>query len=290
MIDAHVHVLAKESAEFPRLITDQTPADFEAPVEQLLADMESAGFEQANLIQSGGSEIEHHRYLQHCLKTYPDRFRGIGRIADPQHPEQQMDHLAETGGIVGFRLSHIGGPRDPLTPMDVCSFSSYPIWKHAAAKDYVIWLFPKAAENHCVPFLMEAFPELTVVYNHMAFCPADGLADSMGDTKAELPIPPETRYNTMGLYQYPNVCVVLSGQYSFSRQAYPYTDLGPWHNNLLRTFKADHLLWGTDSPWILPEPGYGRSALLIDELMPGVSPTDRALIMGGTAEIRLFRR
>jgi L-fuconolactonase len=280
MIDAHVHVLAKASAEFPRMVTKTTPAEFEAPVERLLENMESTGVERANLIQSGGHEIEHHRYLQHCLKTYPDRFRGIGRIANTLRPEKQMDCLAETGGIIGFRMTDIGGPLDPLAPMDVRSFSSYPVWKHAAEKDYVIWLYPKAAQNHCVPFLMEAFPELTVVYNHMAFCP--------GDTEAELPIPPQTRYNTMGLYQYPNVCVALSGQYAFSRQAYPYADLGPWHNNLLRTFKADHLLWGTDSPWILQEPGYDRSALVIDELMPDLSPADRALIMGGTAAMRLF--
>lgn len=292
MIDAHVHVFAPVSAEFPREISDNTPAEAEATAEQLLEHMETAGVERANLVQIGGTGLQQHRYLQHSLRVYPDRFRGIGLIDDVRTPQAHMDRLAEGGGIIGFRLFHIGGPRDPLAPMDVRTFDTWPVWEHAARKGYVIWLYPPAAENHCVPFLLEALPELTVVFNHLAFCPGEGSLshDDKGRPRIDLPIPPVTRYNTLGLYQYPNVCVLLSGHYAFSKQAYPYDDLRPWHQTLLRKFGAQRLMWATDSPWILQDPGYDRLVQVIDKQLPDLSPEDRDDIMGGNAERRLFAR
>ncbi len=292
MIDAHVHVFARVSEEFPREVSDNTPADREATAEQLLETMAASGVERANLVQIGGSRFEQHAYLRRCLREYPDQFRGIGLVEDLQQPEDQMDRLAGDGGIIGFRLFVIGGERDPLAPIDVRTFDTYRVWKHAAEKDYVIWLYPPAAENHCVPFLLAAFPELTVVYNHMAFCPGEGSFshDDKGRPRIDLPVPPVTRYNTMGLYQYPNVCVKLSGQYAFSKEGYPYSDLAGWHASLLRTFGADRLMWATDSPWILEEPGYDRLTKILDTQLPDLSSDERALIMGGTARARLFSR
>ena len=290
MIDAHVNVFAKVSSEFPREASSYAPPDREATAEQLLETMALNGVKKANLVQTGGTAFEQHAYLLHCLKKYPDRFRGIGLIADHRRPQDQMDRLTGEGGVIGFRLLAIGGERDPLAAIDVRTFSTYPVWKHAAEKGYVIWLYPPAAENHCVPFLMEAFPDLTVVFNHMAFCPGEGTLshDEKGRPRIDLPIPPVTSYNTMGLYQYPNVCVLLSGHYAFSKEAYPYPDLQRWHELLLRSFGADRLMWATDSPWILEEPGYESLTRVIDKLLPDLSDTERAHIMGGTAMVRLF--
>ena len=59
---------------------------------------------------------------------------------------------------------------------------------------------------------------------------------------------------------------------------------------LLRTFGADRLMWATDSPWILEEPGYENLTRVIDAQLPDLSEEQRALIMGGTARARLFSR
>ena len=83
---------------------------------------------------------------------------------------------------------------------------------------------------------------------------------------------------------------MLSGQYAFSKESYPYQDLNPWHGALLRTFQANRLMWGTDSPWILQDPGYDRLVQVIDSQLPDLNASDRALIMGGTAQARLFSR
>ena len=79
-IDCHLHVFAKQSAEFPREVTDVYPAEREETAEKLLGEMEANGIDQAVLTQMGGAEPEHHNYVRRCVDTWPDRFRGIGLI------------------------------------------------------------------------------------------------------------------------------------------------------------------------------------------------------------------
>lgn len=292
MIDAHVHVFAKASREFPR--DDGMPADREESVETLLQLMEAHGVERAVLVQIGGTEIETHAYLRHCLRSYPGRFRGIGLVPDPRRPEEHMDRLAGDGGVVGFRLFRIGGPPDPQAPVDVRALTTYPVWKHAAEKDYVIWLYPRAAEAHLCRPLLEAFPELTVVFNHLMVCPADGAmtSDAHGRPRMARAFPdgmPVTGRHTLGLARYPNVCVKLSGQYAFSEKPYPYRDLRRWHRTLVAELGAGRCMWATDFPWIRENPGYGALTCVLDHLLPDLDDADRALIMGGTARRAIWR-
>jgi hypothetical protein len=147
-IDAHVHVFAKISAEFPREASSMCPTESEAPVEKLLARMESHGTDQAVLVQIGGDSIEQHAYLRHCLKSHPGRFLGIGHIPslDPD-PATHMDHLAADGDIIGFGLFDLGAPSAPAAPADVRDLPVYLVWRHAAERDYVLWLYPRAGRS-----------------------------------------------------------------------------------------------------------------------------------------------
>ena len=298
-IDAHVHVFTRASSEFPREISEQLPEDREEPVEKLLEQMETSGIDQAVLVQIGGERLEHHAYLRHCLKEHAGRFLGIGLIPleAVENPQDHMDRLAADGDIIGFRLMSMGGPADPLAPMDVRSFASYPIWQHAAEKDYVLWLYPQAVDAHTVPFLIDAFPQVRVVFNHMLACPGRGSFswDDRGRPRVEFAqFPGQTRYATMGLHQYENVYVHVSGQYAFSNEDWPYRDLTGWHERLhvpkdrMQGFGAARLLWATDFPWIVEEPGYDKMTRVVEELLPELTQEELADIMGGTAK-RLLR-
>ena len=293
-IDAHVHVFAKASAEFPRQVSDWLPADREEPVEKLLGLMETNRVDQAVLVQVGGTSLEHHAYLRHCLKAYPGRFLGIGLIpADEPSPEAHMDRLAADGDFIGFRLSSIGGPADPLARMDIRTFETFPIWQHAAKKDYVLWLYPRAVDAHTVPLLIDAFPQIRVVFNHMLACPGRGgfSWDEQGRPRVEFSqFPPLTRYATFGLHQYENVYVHLSGQYAFSKEAWPYRDLAEWHERLcvpktrMQGFGVGRLMWATDFPWIVEDPGYDKTTRIVKELLPELLENELSEIMGATAK------
>ncbi len=85
-IDAHLHVFTKASTEFPRETNELWPAEREESVEKLLGEMEAHQIDQAVLVQHPGVQIAHHAYLLHCLRTYTDRFLGIGLIS-PDLPD-----------------------------------------------------------------------------------------------------------------------------------------------------------------------------------------------------------
>ena len=285
-IDAHLHVFAESSETFPREPDPVLPPEREASVEMLLTHMEAEGVNQAVLTQIGGNLLAHHAYLLYCLEAYPNRFRGIGLVAveDPT-PGVHMDRLAEGGGIIGFRLFEIGGPRDDRPAADVRSLRTYAIWEHAARRDYVLWLYPVGDDARWIPHLLEAFPEVRVVMNHLAVCPDEGAFAQAADGRPHIdtPMPPRTAGTTLGLVQYENVCVHLSGQYAFSSEAWPYRDLAGWHGRLVETFGADRLMWASDFPWIVDDPGYGKMVRVLDELLPELTPDERASVMGGTA-------
>ena len=89
----------------------------------------------------------------------------------------------------------------------------------------------------------------------------------------------------LGLREYDNVCVHLSGQYAVSKEEWPYRDLIGIHERFLsKTFGANRLMWATDFPWITENPGYKKMTLVINELLPGLTENERNAIMGQTAE------
>ena len=290
-IDAHVHVFAKPSAEFPRETDALAPAELEAPVENLLAEMDTHGIDRAILVQLGGAEIEHHAYLLHCLKTFSDRFLGIGMIpSDTSDPAPHMDKLGQETGIIGFRLFSIGGPKDPFAPIDVRKFRTYRIWEHAAAQDYLISLYARAVDAHLIPYLLEAFPQVRVAINHLGVCPGKGKfsIDAKGRPQVDTPMYNPAFHTTHRLSRYENVTLQLSGQYAFSVEAYPYRDIAGWHQHLMGIYGATRLMWASDFPWIQKDPGYGQLTNIIKELLPNLSDNEHHDIMGGTAK-RFFR-
>ncbi|HCL31646.1 MAG TPA: hypothetical protein DIC52_24855 [Candidatus Latescibacteria bacterium] len=298
-IDAHLHVFAKASAEFPREVSDHLPAEREAPVERFLERMGSHDIDGAVLVQIGGTSLQHHAYLLHCLRQHPERFLGIG-LVPPRCDDASghMDRLVEAsdGRIIGVRLGALGGPADPFDAVDVRQLPVYPIWEHAAKKDLVIWLYPRAVDAHVIPHLFEAFPQVRVVFNHLMVCPGPKFWwDDKGRPQADVPMPPETRYSTMGLkigrilyntrghYPYPNVCVKLSGHYAFSKQPYPYEDLVGWQQSLRMVFGCERLMWATDFPWIDVDPGYDKLVGLPQRTFADLTAHETEQLMGRTA-------
>tara|TARA_B100000029_G_scaffold516109_1_gene626942 strand:+ start:12595 stop:13494 length:900 start_codon:yes stop_codon:yes gene_type:complete len=288
LIDAHGHVFAKATPEFPREVNINMPADREESVEKLMRYMSVAAIDQAMLVQIGGTDFPHHAYLLHCLRTYPNHFLGIGLIPEANYgkPEKHMDQLTDGTGIVGFRLNMIGGPTDPFESVDVRTFKTYPIWKYAAEKDLVLWLYVGASEAHLIAYLVDAFPQVRVVLNHLGICPGIGkfTLDSWGRPKVETPKYNPAFHTTHRLSTFENVVLHLSGHYAFSKTPYPYPDLSGWHQNLLDRFGANRLMWATDFPWIYKTPGYDKLTQLIKKTLPDINIQDYNLIMGETAQ------
>ncbi|MEE2834295.1 MAG: amidohydrolase family protein [Candidatus Latescibacterota bacterium] len=81
-----------------------------------------------------------------------------------------------------------------------------------------------------------------------------------------------------------------AGDYAFSKGSYPYSDMKPMGERVYEAFGAERMMWCTDFPWIVEEPGYGRLAQIIDHHLPGISVREREMMMGGNALGIWFRR
>ena len=254
--------------------------------------MEKHRIDQAVLVQMAGASTANHRYLLHCLKAYPNRFLGIGLVPDGHpNPADHMAELTDNTGIIGFRFSTFGGPRDIFAKMDVREFAAYPIWKCAAERDYVLWLYPNAINAHLLPYLIQEFPQVRGCAQSSRGVPrkkANSVWDAFGRPQIQVTGYNLTMHTTYRLARYENVNVHLSGQYAFSTEEFPYKDLAGWHRGLLTGFGAKRLMWATDFPWILEEPGYGKLTTVIEELLPDLSDAELADIMGGNAK-RILR-
>jgi L-fuconolactonase len=145
-----------------------------------------------------------------------------------------------------------------------------------AAEDLKLWAYLHPADYPRLVELLEDFPELAVVLNHLALRPNGDVA-----------VPPPSWPAVAELARFPNVHVMFSGQYAFSRGVYPYADLIEYARMVYETYGAARMLWASDYPWPAQDPGYGRLLELVDHTFPDLTEAERVDILGGTCA-RLF--
>jgi len=279
-IDAHVHVFVRPSKKYPRETSELAPADREAPVEQLLEEMEKSGVSKAVLIQLGGYR-ENHRYLGDCLRKFPKRFAGVGLVdLSSPSPEDELTQLVRTIGVKGIRLSRLGKPGTSMK-----NSPAYKLWERCDELGIIVCAYPRSDQLELFKFFIQEFPNVNVVFDHLGICPSNFSVDQFGRPHIETELPPPTMKEILKLSEHENVYVKLSGDYAFSHVPYPYEDMRPIYRALYKAYGADRLMWATDFPWIVEEPGYQKLTKLIDLHLPGLSRGEREAIMRGTASL-----
>ena len=242
MIDGHVHVFREGTEPFPG----------HAPVEDLLATMETHGVTKAVLVALTARD----EYVTECLKASPDTFRGI-LVHD-----LDIRRRVEAAGAHGVRVFDLNVDLD--------------LFEWLAAADVKLWAYLHPPDYPRLVEILETVPELEVVLNHLALRPNGDVA-----------VPPPSWPAVAELARFPNVHVMFSGQYAFSRVAYPYADLIEYARMVYETYEAARMLWASDFPWPADDPGYARLLGLVDHTFPDLTEAERADILGGTCG-RLF--
>ena len=288
-VDAHVHVFEAQSAAYPREVGELAPPSRSARASLLLREMDAAGIDRAVLIQMGGTGIERHRYLAHCLRRWPNRFAGVGVVDTLDiDPAARLQELYEATGIVGIRLMGVLGDPASARAQDLIV---YPLVERASVLGLNVNLYTQSTQVRCIELLMRAFPMVIFTLDHLAICPStSATVDQWGRPRfEEEPIPPPTYPEIIDLAQYDNMCVKISGEYAFSREPFPYADMGPMVRRIYEAYGAERMMWSTDFPWIREEPGYQRLSTTIDHHLPDISQVDREWILGGSALRVWFR-
>ena len=280
-VDGHLHVFRAACDRYPRAVHPMYPAEMEAPVEELLATLEQHGIDHAVLVALSA----HDGYLAECLRVHPGRFAGVG-VLDPERSGDADDlrRRFTESGIRGLRVHHLGD----TGATSAAGLDAWPVLDALDELGGVLWLYVPGEQLDLLPLVLDRLPGLDVVLNHLGWpLPDDFDVDDLGRPSVGGPIPPPTLPAVQRLAAHPGVRVMLSGEYAFSHEDFPYSDLGGLVRAVYDAYGADRMLWASDYPWIREVPGYEAQLHLVDHYLPDLSEAGRADIMGGTAA-RLF--
>src|SRR5579864_4039788 len=264
VIDSHVHVWKKDP-KYPWAKETTRPPAEDATSEMLLELMKANGVEKTVIIQ-----VIHYRwdnsYLADVLKRYPTYFRGVARV----NPESlaapdDLSRLVEQQGFRGVRISPAGNPsgdwiHGPLMP---------PLWKRCESLKVPMTVLAPVTRMPEVGALIEKFPNLTVVIDHMADSPLDM---------------PDRLNLLMALKRYPKVFVKVSHTWSLSKQPYPYLDSQAQVKRLYDVFGPQRLMAGTDWPLVEGYCGYAKAVDIVRSQVKFLSEEDKSWMMSRTIE------
>ncbi len=263
IVDPHVHVW-KHDAAFPFAAGAKVP-DWDATPEMLLALMKANGITKTVIIQ-----VIHYKYdnsyLAAVLKQYPQYFRGVCRV-DPLDPAAP-DHLSQISGQPGFHGVRLSPAADasgdwisgPLMP---------PLWKRCQSLRAPMMLLAPITRVPDIQKLVERFPELTVVIDHMADCPVNQ---------------PLELEKLVALVRYPKVFVKISHTWSLSKQKYPWLDAQRLVKRLYDTFGPKRLMWATDWPIAKERATYAQRLTVVKDDMAFLNADDKSWILSKTVE------
>ncbi len=264
IIDPHVHVWTND-ARFPWAKETANPPVQDATPEMLIDLMRANGVEKTVIVQVIYYRWDN-RYAADVLRRYPQYFQGVARV-DPQsvNAPDDLSRLVERDHFHGVRLSPAGDAsgdwiRGPLMP---------PLWKRSRDLKVPMQILAPVTRMPDIARLAEKFPDLTVVIDHMADCPAD--------QPAELE-------KLLALKRYPRVFVKVSHTWSVSREAYPYRDALVQVKKLYDAFGPRRLMWGTDWPMSESRCSYARTLAVVRDEMKFLSEDDKSWLLGRTVE------
>ncbi|XP_024041096.1 uncharacterized protein LOC18044825 isoform X2 [Citrus clementina] len=254
IIDSHLHVWAspEEAADKFPYFPGQEPT-LPGHVDFLLQCMEEAGVDGALIVQPINHKFDH-SLVTSVLKKYPSKFVGCC-LANPAEDGIGIKQLEQLILKDGFRAVR---------------FNPY-LWPSGQQG---LNLHISEIEELCTEF-----PSTTVLLDHLAFCkPPSNDEESLAFS------------NLLKLSRFPQVYVKFSALFRVSRMPFPYQDLSSPLSQVVSSFGANRVMWGSDFPYVVPECGYkgGREAAsLIANEVP-LSPSELEWIMGGTI-MQLFQ-
>ena len=144
-----------------------------------------------------------------------------------------------------------------------------PLWARCAALKVPMTLLLPIGRVPDVQRLVERFPGLTVVIDHMADCPVEH---------------PEELEMLVALARYPQVFVKISHTWSLSNQSYPWLDAQRLVRRLYDTFGPQRLMWATDWPIAQERASYAQRLSVVREGMGFLNEEDKRWMLNKTVE------
>jgi L-fuconolactonase len=261
ILDSQVHVWPPDRPD-RRLgpgVGDRKPYGYE----DLVRDMTGAGVDRAILVPPS-FDADRNDYALEAVRSYPDRFAIMGRVALKSPDRYAFDRWRDQPGMLGVRLTF---HRDADRP-----------WLTDGTAD---WFWPQA-ERHGIPVMVHAperlpeigaiaarHPGLRIIVDHLGFARA-----TMDDEAA----PGAERM--IALARHPNVFVKVSALPCFSTEPYPFDNLREPLRRVIEAFGPRRSFWGSDITRVPASCSYRQVVTHFTETLDFLEPDDLAWIMG----------
>ena len=228
--------------------------------EHLLSQMQTHGIDKV-VISHVCYYGTNNSYTSYCVRTYPDRFAGIGllvghRLYSPDDAENpaRLERLVKEEHLAGLRLS-------PIYDRDVVWLNdpvSYPLWKKAEELGAVFNIFLAPHQISQVGDMAQRFPGVKVVIDHFAM-----IDISRPDGEGIEPL--------LDLERHSNVYIRTS-LHNPSKEQTPYRDMWPYLRRVYDRFGPERMIYANF-----------YELLIIKDLIPFFTPSDKDWILGKTA-------
>jgi predicted TIM-barrel fold metal-dependent hydrolase len=263
IVDPHVHVWVNDPS-FPWAKQTTEPPKDDATPQMLLDLMQANGVDRTVLVQFIGYRWDN-RYALESMKKHSPFFGGVARVnpLDDGAADQLSELTAE--GFHGVRLS----PAADVSGDWIREPRMTPIWKRAESLKVPMQIYAPIARMPDLVPLLEQFPDLDVVIDHMADCPIDQ---------------PQQLDKLLALARYPRVFVKISHLWSISRQPYPWLDAQEYARRCYDAFGPQRLMWGTDWPVCKQWTTYEDTVRVFREDMKFLNAEDKSWILSRTVE------
>ena len=237
VIDIHPHIISPDLKRYPRAPLGGKQSDWSAtrPVslEQLIAAMDATGIAKAAIVQASTCYGHDNSYVADAVAAHPKRFTGVFS-ADVQAPDAtaKMRHWMERG-LTGMRLFTFGSTMSEQASFD--DPKSFPAWSFAADHGLSICMQMSASGIPQLVKMIERFPNVKVLLDHMARPTLDDGPPYAGAA------------SLFGLARYPSVYLKLTKrnfEQANSGKATPAT----FFAKLVAEFGAQRLAWGSNYP------------------------------------------
>lgn len=276
VVDSHMHLFTSLSPDYPRGIHELYPAERVAETDEYLAHAAACDVAHSILV----SLDEYDDYVIDAVREHPGRFSMVSVMdTSAPNPVEDLRRRLDRADLVGFRVWTLEADADFVVPAKFRDLLAELERAGVAA-----WFYSDEHQLRALASVISDFPDLTVVLNHLGFCQSGFACDEWGRPRLDVTIPPPTLEIVEDLAQHPNVVSLFSGHYAFSREEFPYDDLRIVSDRLLAAFGPERLLWASDWPWIKKKPGYCELLDLVEHHLPGLSPDEVDLVMGGNAQ------
>jgi predicted TIM-barrel fold metal-dependent hydrolase len=235
-IDIHPHIISPDLKRYPRAPLGGKQSDWSAtrPVslEQLIAAMDT-GIAKAAIVQASTCYGHDNSYVADAVAAHPKRFTGVFS-ADvlASDATAKMRHWMERG-LTGMRLFTFGSTMSEQASFD--DPKSFPAWTYAADHGLSICMQMSASGIPQLVKMIERFPNVKVLLDHMARPVLDDGPPYAGAA------------SLFGLARYPSVYLKLTKrnfEQAKSGKATPET----FFPKLVAEFGAQRLAWGSNYP------------------------------------------